>query len=149
VEGFEGLTESSESNTDAPWFAEYADSLCAYYMFIGVSFYEYWFGDYSQFHFYEDAYKLRERHENTGRWIQGKYVYDAVGALSPILHPFAKGGTKAEPYLKDPYPISAEEAEERRVRDERQKYEEMKQETIRRMERINARFKPEGGGENE
>lgn len=148
MEGFEGLTESSESNKNAPWFAKFADSLCAYYMFIGVSFYEYWFGDYSQFHFYEEAYKLRERHENTGRWMQGKYVYDGIGALSPILHPFAKSGTKAEPYLKEPYPISAEEAEERRERDKKLKYEQMKAETISRMERINAKFAAKGGGEN-
>ena len=148
MEGFEGLTESSELNKNAPWFAEFADNLCAYYMFIGVSFYEYWFGDYSQFRFCEEAYRLRERERNTDRWMMGRYVYDAVGALTPLLHPFAKSGTKAEPYLTCPYPTSSEEAEERKAQEERIRYETMKAKTQNWAERVNAHYKAEGGGEN-
>lgn len=53
-------------------------------------------------------------------WLQGRYVYEAIQNLSPILHAFAKKGTKAEPYRNEPYDlfgdkkeISAEEKEKK------------------------------------
>lgn len=42
----------------------------------------------------------------------GMYIYDAIGRLSPILHAFAKAGTKPEPYIDKPYPITKQERRE-------------------------------------
>ena len=33
------------------------------------------------------------------------YIYDAMGKVSPLLHAFAKKGTKAQPYPNKPYEI--------------------------------------------
>lgn len=36
-------------------------------------------------------------------WLQGMYVYDALLRASPLLHAFAKKGTKPKPYPTKPY----------------------------------------------
>ena len=43
-------------------------------------------------------------------------MYDALCAVSPLLHAFAKNGTQAVPYLSEPYPSSKEELDERTKR---------------------------------
>ena len=39
-------------------------------------------------------------------WVQGAYVYNAIGALAPALKAFAKG--RAKPYLEHPFMNDAE-----------------------------------------
>ena len=34
------------------------------------------------------------------------YIYEAICDASPVLHAFAKRGTKPHPYSEKPYPIS-------------------------------------------
>ena len=53
----------------------------------------------------------------TELWLQGLYVYNAIGALVPVLNPFSKEH-KAKPYLKNPIPITEEEREEEQRRKE-------------------------------
>ena len=56
MEDGEGITPSSgdtgitdaEPTVDKPWFAEYADNLCSYYMSIGVPYDVYWNGDFTE-----------------------------------------------------------------------------------------------------
>lgn len=107
MEGESGLDSSSESTslgtTKKLSFSEYADELCSFYMSIGVPCREYWYGDYTQLKHYFEAYKLAEDRFNYHAWLQGAYVYDAICCASPILHAFAKKGTKPIPYHKEPY----------------------------------------------
>jgi len=51
-------------------------------------------------------------------WLQGMYIYQAIGALTPLINPFSKDH-RAKPYLKQPIPITEEEREEQ----ERDKYD--------------------------
>jgi hypothetical protein len=48
--------------------------------------------------------------------------------VSPIFHAFAKKGTKPQPYVEEPYPITAAEIEEHRIKELRHKEEKMKAE---------------------
>lgn len=84
-------------------FSETADEQCPAYMSIGVPYDEYWHGDYTQLAHYREAYKLQRDRANYDAWLQGAYVYDAICLASPILHAFAKAGTKPVPYHKEPY----------------------------------------------
>lgn len=97
----------SKSNTQSS-FADLADELCPYYMSIGVPYNEYWHGDYTQLAYYHKAHKLTMERKNYIAWLQGAYIYDALCAVSPVLHAFAKGGTKPLPYLEEPYKIKEE-----------------------------------------
>lgn len=38
--------------------------------------------------------------------MMGMYVYDALTCASPLFRSFSKSGTKAHPYVKEPFPIS-------------------------------------------
>ena len=97
---------------------EYLDQLCDYAMSIGMSYHDYWFSDYTMLIHYHNAEKIRQRKRNNEMWVQGMYIYSAIGNLVPVLNPFSKEH-KARPYLKQPIPISQEEKEEQ----EREKYE--------------------------
>lgn len=86
-----------------------------YYLSIGMSYEQYWDGDSWLPKYYREAYKLQVKRNNEQAWLIGRYVYDAVCAVSPLLHAFAKQGTQAHPYLEKPYPSSMEEAREREI----------------------------------
>ena len=44
-------------------------------------------------------------------WLQGAYVYETLCRVSPVLHAFAKKGTKPVPYLAEPFAINEKQAE--------------------------------------
>lgn len=104
-----------ESGLDSPsdnvkWltFAEIADEYCPIYMSMGVPYDEYWHGDYTQLEHYQKAFELRRERYNYDAWLQGAYIYDALCAVSPILHAFAKKGAKPIPYHKEPYGVKSD-----------------------------------------
>ena len=97
-------------------------------MSIGMSYDEFWNQDVALVRVYRKADEIRQRRENQVAWLQGMYIYNALCNVSPIFHAFAKKGTKPQPYVEEPYPITAAEIEERRIRDLRQKEERMKAE---------------------
>ena len=88
---------------------------CPYYLSIGMTYEQFWEGDCWLPKIYREAHKLRRKHDNEQAWLVGRYVYDALCSVSPVLHAFAKNGTKPHPYLEKPYPSSMEEAREREV----------------------------------
>lgn len=69
---------------------------------------QYWDGDCMLTRAYRKAEKLRLEQKNQELWLQGMYFYEALGDVSPLLHPFAKKGTKAVPYRSEPYPLYGE-----------------------------------------
>lgn len=83
-----------------------------YYLSIGMSEEQYWDGDATLVKYYRKAQEIRTERDNQQAWLQGMYVYDALSRLSPILHAFAKKGTKALPYVEEPYPITEKRAEQ-------------------------------------
>lgn len=111
MEGESGR-QDLDSPSDVKWltFAELADELCPQYMSIGVSFQEYWHGDYTQLAYYAKAFEVQRERANYDAWLQGAYVYDALCMASPILRAFAKSGTKPTPYHKEPYGMKLDEA---------------------------------------
>ena len=98
---------------------EYLDKLGAYAVSIGMPAKEYWYDDPQLINTYAKAESIRQQKKNFELWLQGLYVYNALGALVPVLNPFSKDH-KAKPYLKSPIPITEEEkAEEQRRKEER------------------------------
>lgn len=76
---------------------------CPYYISIGMTYEQYWHGDVLAIRAYREAERIRQERVNGESWLLGMYVYDAICRLSPVLHAFAKKGTKPIPYLKKPY----------------------------------------------
>lgn len=77
---------------------------------------QYWYDDVWMVEAFRHADRLRRQRVNNEAWLQGLYVYDAVGRLAPILHAFAKKGTKPVPYLSEPYSLGEAKSEQDKER---------------------------------
>lgn len=92
---------------------------CSFYMSIGMSYEQFWFGDPTITKFYLEAYKLKEKREaEKMKWItweQGLYVYEAICAVSPVLRAFSKA-TKPLPYPEMPHGMKRSDEEDEKIK---------------------------------
>ena len=96
-------------------------------MSIGMSYDEFWSGDVSIVKAYRKAYELQEKRRNQELWLSGMYFYEALCDASPLFRfSMKKGIIKPEPYLKEPYPITAAEVRAREEREAKQIEERIK-----------------------
>lgn len=84
-----------------------------WYMSIGMTYQEYWHGDVWAIVDAQRAYKLQMERKNQELWLQGMYIYEAIADISPILHAFAKQGTKPHPYRDKPYKLFGNKEDEK------------------------------------
>lgn len=83
-----------------------------------MSYDEYWNKDSTLVIAYREAYQIQRDNRNFEMWLQGRYIYDAITALSPILRTsLSKQPIKAENYVDRPYPLTKEEAD--RIQEEK------------------------------
>lgn len=73
---------------------------------------QYWDGDCTLVRAYRKAEELRADKQNLYLWLQGRYIYDALTRVAPVLHAFAKKGTKPGPYMEEPYPLTPQAAKQ-------------------------------------
>lgn len=98
-------------------------------MSIGMTYDEFWNQDVALVGVYRKAQSLRDKRQNQELWLQGMYIYEALCDASPLFRFSMKKGTvKPEPYVKEPYPITAEEVKAREERKAREKEERLKAE---------------------
>lgn len=84
----------------------------------GMSADEYWNGDNRLPRAYMKAQKLKEERENKYEYRLGGYIYQALCRVSPLFRfSMKKGEIKAEPYLKEPFPLSEKEVEDRKEKE--------------------------------
>ena len=81
---------------------------------------QYWDEDCTLVKYYRKAAELRTERFNREAWLQGMYIYDALVRVAPALHPFAKNGTKPEPYVQEAYPIGKKAAAEAKIKKEKE-----------------------------
>lgn len=70
---------------------------------------QYWNDDCRLTEYYRKADELKSDRRNQEIWLQGMYIYEALCDVSPVLHAFAKAGTKPRPYPEKPYSITKRE----------------------------------------
>lgn len=80
---------------------------------------QFWEQDCELVKYYRRAAQIRQDLKNQDAWVQGAYFYEALCDAAPILRAFAKKGTKATPYRKEPFELYAKTS-----RPEREKVEE-------------------------
>lgn len=93
-----------------------------FYLSIGMTEEQYWDRDCMLVKYYREADKLRTEKYSFEAWLQGRYVYDAVLAIAPVLHAFAKKGTKPIPYVEEPYPVTKEQVKKKQETKEKAIY---------------------------
>lgn len=101
----------SELVNSAPLFTytEQFNNNFPFYLSIGMTYDQYWNDDCELVVHYRKANELENTRKNQELWLQGMYIYEALCCVSPVLHAFAKSGTKPQPYPDKPYAISAKE----------------------------------------
>lgn len=87
-------------------------SLCPYYMFLGMSYNEYWYGDPELVKVYYETYKYKRKEKNEELWLQGLYIAQAISSC------FSEGKRK---YPDKPLDIYPKTAEEKRLEVEKQR----------------------------
>ena len=134
MEGNERLTSQS--------YSDIFKKLCPYYMSIGMSRDEFWNGDVDMVKEYREADELRYKRRNQELWLQGMYFYEALCDASALFR-FSTKPVKAEPYIKEPFPITAEEVREREERKMREEEERFKAEFAAYVEALQAKQMPQ------
>lgn len=106
-------TEGSGVTATAPLktYTEKFHELFPYYLSIGMTEEQYWDRDSTLVVAYRKAEELKTNRKNQEMWLQGAYVYETLCRVSPVLHAFAKKGTKPVPYLAEPFAINEKQAE--------------------------------------
>lgn len=92
---------------------------CPYYLAIGMTYEEYWYGDPLMVRAFYKADKLRRERTDEEAWLYGLYVLNALNAT--VGNMFRKSGQPAE-YPKEPFLIQKQREE--RERSEREKEQE-------------------------
>lgn len=106
-EGSGGVTATAPLKT----YTEKFNELFPYYLSLGMTEEQYWDRDCLLVKAFRKAEELKTDRKNQEMWLQGAYIYEALCRVSPILHAFAKKGTKPVPYLAEPFAINEKQAE--------------------------------------
>ena len=121
VSGSLSAHEGGERDRSLPFFT-YTEKFYEqfpYYLAIGMTPDQYWNGDPMLVKYYRKADEIRLERENQRLWLQGMYFYEAVCDASPVLHAFARKGTKPHPYSEKPYAITDKQRERDSVEKEK------------------------------
>ena len=94
------------------------DQLCPYFMAMGMSYREFWHGDYTQWKFWEEEHRQRKKAENEMLWLQGAYFYNALTAA--LTNAFRERGDPPASYLEEPLRITPMTEEEREAEQRKQ-----------------------------
>jgi hypothetical protein len=68
------------------------------------------------------------------------YIYEALCDVAPVLHAFAKRGTKPAPYSDHPYSITNKDREAEKELKAKREREKAQQYMLGKMAKINKRF---------
>lgn len=119
-----------------------------YYLAIGMTPEQYWEGDCELVRYYRKAAQIRQDLKNQDAWLQGMYVYQAIGNLAPILRAFAKKGVKAISYPDQPFAFDTKQKDERQEA-KREKQDEKAKAYFQALAlSLNKKFQEKGGGVN-
>lgn len=97
------IFEEDKSKVEHTSLTETFKEMCPIYMSYGMTYNDFWYGDVYKTIYYRKAHKLKIKEQDENNWLMGMYVYDAIGKLAPILHPFSKKGAKPLPYAEQPF----------------------------------------------
>ena len=137
------ISEESEHQKVRSPFSTYTEQfyeVFPYYLSIGMTYEQFWEGDPTLCKYYREAEEIRNEKKNQELWLQGMYIYEALGDISPVLHAFAKKGTKPQPYTETPYAITKKQVEKQKREKERLMFEKGKRFMEALQQQTNQKF---------
>ena len=130
-----GADESSAPKTYTEQFYE----CFPYYLSLGMTYELFWESDPQLVKYYRKAHEIKKRERNQELWVQGAYFYEALIDVAPILHAFAKQGTKPLPYVSEPFPLTVKEQTENKEKKAKEKYEKGLSKVMSWVKNINSK----------
>lgn len=118
-----------------------------FYLSIGMTYEQYWNDDCCLVKYYRKAFEIQQDRINERLWLQGAYIYQALGAMLPALRPMSKEPPKD--YLSEPYPRTEKQVREKKQMDEKKKYDNNKAIMDSLVVGINKSFEEKGDDVNE
>lgn len=112
-----------------------------YYLSIGMTPEQYWDGDSMLAKYYRKSDEIRRKRRNEELWLQGMYIYEALCDVAPVLHAFAKRGTKPVQYPDHPYALTVNDRKQEEKIKEQQEREKARRYMEAKMAEINKQFK--------
>lgn len=112
-----GVVTPSSRQQIQKTFGEILDEWCAFYMSIGVTYDEFWYGDYTRLRFYIRAYELKRDREfqqlNESCYLAGLYNYNAFSSVMSAFGWALGGGKGVKPKGYIEHPIAITEGEKK------------------------------------
>jgi len=97
----DGSGEEKTSPDDPQSFTELFERDCPYYLAMGMTYEQYWYGDVWMVKAIREADKLRQERQNQEAWLQGMYFYEGV---SVAMYNAMRGkGQPPKQYATQPY----------------------------------------------
>jgi hypothetical protein len=136
-----------EDKSSAPFsYQKIFEEHCPFYMSIGMSYDEFWFGKPERARYYRKAYELKKKQLNEQLWLQGMYFFEAICDVAPVLVSMPKKDAKIHEYSAEPYALTAKEQKEREQKEAERKQKAMMNKFTAMSAMINHKFKQ--GGDN-
>lgn len=117
-----------------PTYTEVFEEVFPYYLAMGMSYEQFWFDEPKLAVFYRKSDEIRKRRMNEELWLSG--IYTAEALASTVGNMFTKG--EKHNYPSEPKPITLAEIEERKVRDQKLREEQIKARFTARALSVNA-----------
>lgn len=109
----EGISEEPSSGAQPILsLGQLFDELCSFYMMLGLSFEEFWHGDYTRWKYYVRANELKTERENQKLWLQGLYNFTAFSTALSNMH-FDGKRHKQNKYLDKPFLLFPQTSEQK------------------------------------
>lgn len=126
---------NQSNNAEHIFLSEKFNELCPFFISIGMTYEQFWYGDLSIAKMYLKAYKIKQERElemdQWHMWKQGMYIYEAFCDVSPVLHAFSKKGTKPLPYPEVPYGMERYKQEKKDKKDSGPTQQEIENERLK------------------
>lgn len=111
--GDDGFPNTSQSSNVVKTYTEIFDEVCPYYMSIGVTYEEFWYGDFAICKYARQAEKLRRKKANQEMWWNAIYMFRTMLDVAPAFRDFGDGKkTKISFSTEQPFPMDKQESEE-------------------------------------
>lgn len=105
------MGDGDVTNSKPASFSEVFDSQCSQYLFMGMTYEQYWEQDPWIAKYYREAYEVRRDAENANAWWNGMYTFTAICTALSNIHLDGKHH-KINEYPKEPFRIREKSEEE-------------------------------------
>lgn len=114
------LEHKQSKNVEHFFLTNEFNKSCPFYISIGMTYEQFWYGDPTMTKSYLEAYRMKQKREAEKikwiTWEQGLYVYEAICDVSPVLRAFSKA-SKPLPYPEKPHGLRKTEEDEEKIKE--------------------------------